>query len=98
MAKKDSTLRVIELIKEKGISPKDISQSTGIKYNTITNALGDNNRNFTTEQISLICEAFDFSQTYCVFGRGDRFGYKSSDKIEIKESLDFDDVKIFLMK
>lgn len=72
MAKKDSTLRVIELIKEKGISPKDISQSTGIKYNTITNALGDNNRNFTTEQISLICEAFDFSQTYCVFGRGDR--------------------------
>ena len=51
MAKKDSTLRVIELIKEKGISPKDISQSTGIKYNTITNALGDNNRNFTTEQI-----------------------------------------------
>lgn len=93
MAKKDSTLRVIELIKEKGISPKDISQSTGIKYNTITNALGDNNRNFTTEQISLICEAFDFSQTYCVFGRGGRFGYKSSDKIEIKESLDFDDIK-----
>lgn len=93
MAKKDSTLRVIELIKEKGISPKDISQSTGIKYNTITNALGDNNRNFTTEQISSICEAFNFSQTYCVFGKGDKFGYKSSDKIEIKDNLDFDDIK-----
>ena len=93
MPKRDSTIRVIELIKEKGISPKEISKSTGIKYNTITNAMGDNNRNFTIEQISEICEAFDFNQTYCVFGRGDKYGYKASDKIEIKDDLNFNDIK-----
>ena len=93
MPKKDSTLRTIELIKEKGISPKEIHQATSIKYNTITNALGDNNRNFTIEQISEICEAFNFNQTYCVFGKGEKYGYKASDKIETKENLNLDDVK-----
>lgn len=93
MPKKDSTIRTIELIKEKGISPKEIHQETGIKYNTITNALGNNDRNFTIDQIVDICEAFDFNQTYCVFGKGDKFGYKSSDKIITKDSLNFDDAK-----
>jgi len=93
MAKRDSTIRVIQLIMEKGISPKEIHQSTGIKYNTITNALGDNNRNFTIDQISEICEAFNFNQTYCVFGKGEKYGYKASDKIETKEVLNFNDIK-----
>lgn len=93
MPKKDSTLRVIELIREKNISPKELHEATGIKYNTITNALGDNNRNFTIEQIATICEVFGFSQTYCVFGTGNKYGYKPSDKIEIKENLNFDDIK-----
>lgn len=93
MPKKDSTLRIIELIKEKGLSPKEIHKVTGIKYNTITNALGDNNRNFTIEQIAEICEVFDFNQTYCVFGRGEKYGYKASDKIEIKDDLNFGDIK-----
>lgn len=91
MPKKDSTIRVIELLKERNISPKDIQQKTGINYNTITNALGDNNRNFTTEQITAICEAFNLDKTYCVFGgssiKNDKFVDEELSDAEEIESL-----------
>lgn len=53
------TLTLSEILKEKGISQRELSRRTGIKQPTISKMCNDTLQHFPLESLDLICETLN---------------------------------------